>query len=415
MTRKIIEVFEGSRKKLFDKVNSLNKKLKKYNSEIKIIEITPSVKTFSKFSLNTLIVTLEIPDKNGKEGVNFLGVYSFSSGVPMVFNNTEDPEIVINTLFRDDGICDHCGQNRHRKKWYFFEDAGQIKQIGSTCVQEYFGLELERILSALDIANFDELSVENFDDEDLGMFRDNSYDPHLQFSTIISYLNYVTNGFRGFWEKAPEGTTSRFLSHLFDKDFSLPKWTDEAVEKYKEKVKEHWNNPFKENKSDFEFNVYSNLYDGDGEFQKTFSLSNIGVILWAFWKALFIVEEKKRLSAPDVFIGTVGDRIEIKGTVKMLGSFDTAYGSTQIYGIYTPQGFFKWFASGYFSSNLASFEYEKLGRKYDYAKWADALNSDEGVKVKLKGTIKAHKVYNEKKETILTRCHLLSILEEPND
>lgn len=412
---KTVEIFRKDSEKFTKKIFTLNKKLIRFgNSPIKILSNIQSDTTFNlpnkdELLIPTRLITLEIPENSKRENVTFLGTYSITSGVPMIFNNNKD--ISLNSLFESSGKCDLCNVTRERKRWFFFEENGKVKQFGSSCAQEYFGLPLEEIISFfekndIEYSNETDFGVDSWVDE--SFFK--TYIPRIKLSTLITYLNHLTNGFTGFWEKGPEGTSAKFKELFLDKNVKIINLDEDYLKTLEIKIKKFWKKPNKI-KNDFEFNIFSNFYIGD-EFQNYYSFSNAGIVLWAIWKALFKKEEKieEEFKTPDVHVGEIGQRIEIEGKIQYLGFVDNSFGGSDINAIYSDKGLFKWFSSVSLSDVLASFDYKVKKNKYDYNKWADMVLDKKAISVKLVGTIKQHNVYRGKKETVLSRCRIIDIV-----
>jgi hypothetical protein len=84
------------------------------------------------------------------------------------------------------------------------------------------------------------------------------------------------------------------------------------------------------------------------------------------------------------YIGSEGDKVEIEGEISAIRYIEGDYGTTTLYTIVTADGnLVKWFAS------------------------RSALGENEGVQVRIKGTVKKHDDYQGVKSTVLTRCKAL--------
>jgi hypothetical protein len=432
-------ILESDLEKFLKKMDSLNKKLRKFSSEIRIASHQRGFQT-----LNTGLVDitfpvveyfLEIPENNKREDTEFLGTLSFMSGVPMIFSNTD--KYNIHELYKESSVCDHCHTSRDRKKWFFFEENGQIKQIGSTCVLEYFGIPLEEILGSfdsemrafnlkkvdIDYSSLDEKEIESFKKYFLSS---NSFIPASQ---ILGILNYVTNGFSKGWEKGEEGTSRIVKNTIFNPlaDAELRKAVQKNTE-YEDQIeiiKSYWT--YKSTYSnDFEFNIYSNLYSGS-VFNASVPYKNIGVVAWAYWKAInnsvkestFVKEKSEEVTSE--FLGNLKERITINGTIKFIKSFPASYGYSQegesyLYQIITDKGIAKWFSSKDISYDIVwkeGVETDEYGNPLDYYKVAERMRAyeeklkNEGMKVTLTGTVKYLETFKGQKQTTLTRCKVI--------
>ena len=89
-------------------------------------------------------VSIARPMINVRPGVEFWGVVSLAGGTKTVYRTEACPEDLV--LSELELTCDHCKTNRRRKKYFIFQEDGKLMRLGSTCVQPYYGLDLERIL-----------------------------------------------------------------------------------------------------------------------------------------------------------------------------------------------------------------------------------------------------------------------------
>jgi hypothetical protein len=385
----------------------LNKKLAKYDSSIEIISVVPA-KEYVDFIDGCVYSSLERVETNimgskyavisgfeyqlsepavkGKQDVEYLGMVEFIDGIPQIFASKDNLIDCIDIKQTD--VCDHCQVLRKRNKYFYFREGNEIKNIGSTCVHEWFGFDIDAIFS--EYQNFMNFITE-FDPEKAGFqqaMQDCNYTP---LNLVIKSVAEVTNGFTEYWEK--EATARHALA--FSQSDAKGKHSIDA-EAIKKDVEQMWNiTPT----NDFEFNIVSALFT-DGQLHDNVANKHFGVVCWAIWKTMFAKLEANKAEGNSEYIGTVGERRVIRGTMKLLSTFDTFYGFTYLYQIETKDGIAKWFASKDFAPTLAESVTES------YADISEALKN-EGVQVALKSTIKEHKEYNGNKETIINRCKLV--------
>ncbi len=50
--------------------------------------------------------------------------------------------------------CDHCGHNRNRVRYYLVEKDGELLQVGSTCVKEFFGINPAQVLKVFEFFEY---------------------------------------------------------------------------------------------------------------------------------------------------------------------------------------------------------------------------------------------------------------------
>lgn len=90
--------------------------------------------------------------------------------------------------------------------------------------------------------------------------------------------------------------------------------------------------------------------------------------------------EKAAAEVPSAWLGTVGDKLEVEGTVTNIVECCTMYGVTHLVTVFTDGGVVKTFTT---------------------ARWLTDVNT--GDRVTMTGTVKAHGEYEGRRETTLTR------------
>ncbi|KKL73222.1 hypothetical protein LCGC14_2077070 [marine sediment metagenome] len=378
-------------KELFnEKLEKLNKKLAKYNENIKVLSTTESSEN------NFIEVTAEIsePKITGKKNVEYIGMVSFKNGIREIYNINSN--FILGDLEDEKFICEHCNINRYRTRFFFFLEDGKLKSIGSTCVDEYFGYNILKMLHVYTIGSNSLANEKGFK-----VYQGTPLD------ILIWYTAYVTNNFNAIWKSQEkyeyESTISDVYSiqsvlkelgynnsdsdvqgyvafHLKHKDGNMVKETKKLLlEKYKDFVP----------KNDFEHNIKNNLFYDDGTLRD--SIIKEGIIAWTIWKINNDLKKVKleKFEKESEFVGTVGEKFE-DWILSVRDTFDlmTQYGYCQLVIFNDEIGnTLKWFNSG-------------------------KTNFSVGDSYKLKGTIKKHEDYltkNEKiiKTTVITRCKII--------
>lgn len=413
---KTIKVKESYKKDFIKTIKSLNKKLQKYGVQIVINSVEEAFEEFSfkvgaewrSYMIKVLNYTLEVPLTNGKSGVTFLGTYSNRTGVPQIYSENENFKLF--ESFKESGICDHCNTRRKRKVWHFFEENGQIKQIGSSCVQEYFGLQLEQIINTFEavMVQFDGPDSDESEwDDSMHGFSGYSY---MNLNALIATLDELSLGFTKSWSKGTDGYVKQIKDFYVGYSLrTLPlvelDRNKKSFESRKEQIQKQWPASMTPS-SDFEFNILSVLYS-DGKLNEYLSERNIGIAAWAIWKALS-VENKKEMSQieekPNEYLGKVGDRITISGKIMIASIFDGMYGTTYLYLIETDKGVAKWFSSKCIADDMV----ENLEENNDKLRDLICKLKTDGLDVTLKGTIKSLEIYGNINQTVMTRCKVQS-------
>lgn len=312
---------------------------------------------YKQVSIHGYEYTLSEPEVTGKEGVKFLGTLSFADGVAQLHSDDNDLVNKVNTDRKD--VCFHCGKKMSRNKWFFFDDHGTIRKIGSTCVAEWFGLDVNVILRYYE--NF----IKQADKLRKGPHRESAA---VEFDDFVAQLSHVTKGFRLAWTKTEEmmpGTAQQVRNEILENVECDPV----DVEEIKAKVKEEWDI---EPTTNFKFNVLNALFDDNKEVVKHVPFTHFGLVGWAVYKAM----QPKREATDSEYVGKVGERIHFSGTPKCIYGYETVYGYSFVYLFETEKGNIKWKTS----KNLDDREY------------------------KLVGTVKGHEEYKGTKQTEVTRC-----------
>lgn len=362
----------------------LNKKLAKYESSIETLSLKKSYRVVgydnrlyyldaefiddnNKYlRISGFDVELSNPIAKGKQGVQYLGCMLIVNGVGQLHAEQENALNAVNKEHKD--VCDHCGKNMKRNNWYFFLEDDKVKKIGSTCVKEWFGMDIESIL-----AKYEEfmIYVNSYEsDEEFENARAN--DSIFSIENILRSLATVTDGFKLSWQKRSDytlGTATEIKMMLLD---SKSKTVEVDVEQIKAIVLEKWNI---EASNDFEFNIIEALFN-NGKVADMISVKHLGVVCWAIWNAMTTIK-KTNNNISSEYLGEVGDKIEFTATPKCVFSGEGHYGITYIYIFETDKGI---------------------------AKWTTSKAIDVEKESTFKGTIKETIEYNGQKQTVVTRC-----------
>lgn len=362
----------------------LNKKLAKYESSIEMLSLKKSYRVVgydnslyyldaefidddNKYlRISGFDVELSNPIAKGKQGVQYLGCMLIVNGVGQLHAEQENALNAVNKEYKD--VCDHCGKNMKRNNWYFFLEDGKVKKIGSTCVHEWFGMDIESIL-----AKYEEfmIYVKSFSDEE-EMENIKRQSSLFNITNIIQALSTVTKEFTLSWQKRSDytlGTATEVKHMLFDDKAKMDCFDTEEV---KQIVLDKWNI---DATTEFEFNIVSALID-DGELAEMVHVKHLGVVCWAIWNAMTTIK-KANNDISSEYLGEVGDKIEFTATPKCVFSGEGYYGITYIYIFETEKGIVKWTTS-------KAIDVEKEST--------------------FKGTIKETTEYNGQKQTVVTRC-----------
>lgn len=287
--------------------------------------------------------------------------------------------------------CDHCGWKRDRKTTYFFLKDGKIMQIGSTCVDEYFGVDLLYLLE-----EFSGFCSNCSDEEEYGR-RPDTFNPfwyHVYMTTAAFYIS--TEGFKGRKRYEDDSTDAKsstmayiLTQPTFDRDDKeLQRKYDEAYAKFRALLSQNNLGTVLEDAQ-----AYWLTFDKPDTFLQNCKTAILGASLKmqgffaSAMKEYLVTVAKATPVAPttpilEEFLGEVGDKITVVGKVLKCQFYDNNY--------------------------AGSFRLEILTDTNHRACWFSTKDPQVlvGNTVQLKGRIKKLDDYNGRKSTVMTRCTL---------
>lgn len=288
--------------------------------------------------------------------------------------------------------CDHCGHNRKRNQTYIVQnEAGEVKQIGSTCLQEYMGVDPASAVMGL---GFDAAIKEiGEDDEKWGGGRNGPRVWALADVAAIALSLIAKNGFVSAAQAefgAMVKTGSDMLSFLVKGVPALSKWYAEVepsdankaaaaviVERLNARILNDYRTaPGKLDGFSFKLGLVLNRGFAD---YKDFQLFAAAVNREA--------GDMAKAAAPKSQIrnewlpgAAIGSKVEVKATISMVKGLETAWGSSTLVKFVTEEGFP---ITTFYSGNAQEF--------------------NAGSKVTVKGTVKRLEDGKFGKQTLLTR------------
>lgn len=292
--------------------------------------------------------------------------------------------------------CQHCNINRQRKETYIVtSEAGETRQIGSTCIREYTGIDPAKAFKWIDyIHEVYELYQE---DEDRPRLPREAHYIDTEF-----YLAFVTSTIRNFgWTPRSKAdglnsaTADTALNIMFDARYGkevereyLPNRDDrklakDAIEYMKER----------DTKSDYEWNMKLAIANA------VVPAKALGIVasLIPYYKRHleYRIEAELKIDSDKecTHVGTVGTREDFILTLtKMLPLEGGQYGPTYLHKFRDQDGnIVSWF-----SSNLNQIIPEQADR--------EALT--EGDTYNIKATVKKHDEYQGVPQTLITRAKI---------
>jgi hypothetical protein len=366
--------------KLKAKIESMNRKANRLNIPCHAI-LTLHDESFETFHI-------EVDKFTQPKKITVQGIYVSVDGLLPVIDNwrviakiehLEQGNFIksfseIPKIYRDSkAACDHCNQNRKRIYTIILQniESGEFKQVGRSCLADYLrNNKADSILhwySYLDLNDYSE-PIES------GYYSDSI----LVNSALNITLHIIEN--HGYLSK----TKARELNLISTSDRVIDFITDNKSAKHNQhvdviisKLTDYFNAA--KNLSDYEYNL--SLIIENEYIPKRF----LGYLtsIPKFYDNLLERELKEQESAKSEFIGKIKERRDFKLHVNFIRPIDGYYGT----------------------SYLCKFT-DKSGNKFT---WFSSRNPDfnENDDILLKGTIKEHTIYQNEKQTKLTRCKLM--------
>jgi len=275
--------------------------------------------------------------------------------------------------------CEHCNNNRQRNKTVLLQDVqGNIKQVGTTCIKEYTGIDALDVLRAYSEVSsiiIQECSIDcNGEYFKGGAKFVNSKNYLASCIQLINEKGYCKEG-EGFSTKE-EGFYSAMQGGRKEEDLVI---AQNIIDYF---ATNDFKNDFMHNTKIILTNEYSKIN---------------GFIAYAFLaynKQLeFDVKEKIKntINRESEFQFNVKDKVELKLTLKGKFGYETQYGYINIFIFNDSENnVFVWRTSTNLPKDLEKNTFYGIG---------DNLT--------IKCTVKEHIEYKEVKQTILTRCKVI--------
>lgn len=320
-------------------------------------------------------------------GHRFLGVVTPVEGTDaaVIFRAAPGVEDVDITTLKA-GACDHCRSRRTRKQSMLLEntETGERLQVGSTCIKDFLG--------------WDTLPVFLWADDAEATLRNGMGGSPAGYDTIET-LAWAWACVKSFgW--APASGYGRSTRDAVEACMMGASTADRdarnlAVEHYAEglsmapRVIARLAAEFAGATHGYEGNMLAVLNENAVVTHKTRGL--LVSAIPAYERAIGRdVERAARAKAeaeiPSAWLGAVGEKLEVEGTVTRVTACSTMYGTTNLVVVLTEGGVVKMFTA---------------------AAWSDGV--EVGSLVRLVGTVKEHGEYNGRRETTMTRVKALDV------
>lgn len=373
-----LEIMQG-------RIAKMNKKAVKLGiSEISVSMVERNVQVKQVFNGRSIVMLKAVIDLSLSAEVLKYGNYEHIATLDHTVGDLPMVMTVPNKLMpieyqTADCSCDHCGITRKRNSTYIFKDDAGYKQVGSTCLKEFFGIDpLANLNFFADVYAFD-------DDYERGS---GGAVGELSNLTVLGLALAVVNEYgyvSGKTVKESElfmVSTAERVRLLITPPFGasgIEMWENaEKLEVFAEELVA-WGLSHYTDDSDYAHNMRIILERGHTHSKKYgYLVSIISAYNTAKVKAV-----KAGVVSANQYIGAVGDKVVVDVVVEKVIPVDGTYGTTyiNIMSEAITGNSLVWFSSNYVL--------------------------DDGDQVKLKGTIKALNERDGTNQTILTRCKVI--------
>ena len=309
-----------------------------------------------------------------------------------------DENISIPARFRTSCNCEHCNTNRQRKHTTILrnEETGEFKQVGNSCLADYFGQSIVTYAGFLSDFNSLEEWAEQANHSHVAysptMFRvENIVLRTAEYVVRHGYVsredcfNNAVGEFVDFEQMTASKIADMFYERMSGNKLLVPYYQDseisaEAEELAKKAVAYALEEGAKEDASEYNKNLVLLL---TSEYSNKISqiVSTFGIYR-AYQRRLQREKDREALNAvltKSQYVGNVGDRVEIKAVPTLVSQGESDYGNWYLYRFIFNDNVYTWFTSSLYNT-------EK--------------------EVTIRGTIKAHEEYNGCKQNVLTRCRV---------
>jgi hypothetical protein len=363
-----------------EKVEKLNRKAKKLGCDPLILKITDKTQTYRVeraeeeggyiIHQTFIMLTGETPKLAGWK---LLGILDHQYSDSENFIKTVPGEVIPDTFKGRLQQCDHCGHSRYRSVTFIIEkNDGTIKQVGSTCIKDFLGHNPAAFLFAVNRIK----DVENIFCEDRpGSGTPYHYDLEYYLANVSAAMRvYGWMSRSNAQVEMKAATADLVLSHYTKKDNKIVVVDDDRtlakdIITYFSELKP--DNDYQHNICLLAKNKY--FLEADAGYAASMVIS--------YKKA---IEKKNERNVDSEFWGTVGDNINLNMKLIADHNFNGYWGVVHIYIFENGKNIFVWKTS----------KWENLKQNSIY---------------NVKGKVKEHTVYNNKNQTLITKCKIATI------
>ena len=281
--------------------------------------------------------------------------------------------------------CEHCGYIRKRRDTYILknDESGEFKQVGRTCVQDFTGIDPEKVLAQAErIAKLMKAAADAEKGELDVPYNRRCYDL-LTFMAVVQQ-EIREHGWKSRSEAFQNGTHDATADHAVNRMFSSGYWGTDYVP-----TAEDWDkammalqyaSTLDPQVSSYNHNVVTMVKTGYIDWKAAGIAASIARIYdnWVEKKA----KEASNNFDGSEYIGEVGKRINGRVRIVRKTLKDTDYGVMKIYQMASING----------NNLIVSFV---KGQNF---------NPNVGDELEIRATVSKHQIYNGVKQTIVKRA-----------
>ena len=410
MIEKTIEILKSKKDGLIKNIAKFNKKAAKLSYPPMLVEFGPDrihsyyaseaaevMGVLTKIPYQEVTVKYEVPKLAGWDLISVFDyeVYEDENEQRQkaVFTNTvPGKELPYEYQDKNEIHCEHCGHNRYRKQSYLVlhEETGEYKEVGSTCLKDFLGHNPATFLFYAGIQD----RIKDMEEE-FGSYG--SGDPmSWDLLGVLTLTNAVIKKYG--WTSRSEANEAQYnheskTATADNVDYYLHTPTDKIDPRDRVEIDD-------EDKEIAEktLEYFKTLESQDNDYiMNCLKLVKINRIpsrrlgiacsMIAVYRRHVEKEIAKANELPSEWFGNIGSKLEDCEVVCTFKTHcETMYGTSTLYKFMDNDGnIFKTFYSGH------------------------TWSVEQEEKVRLFGTVKKHDEWNDKKETMLTRCKVKEI------
>lgn len=331
-------------------------------------------------------------------GWSFIGKLDHHSLMDAVIVDTAPGCSIPKEFYNTSAVCEHCGKVRVRKDTFVLEsDNHTYKQVGRNCLKDFLGVDPNGIVAYFSYLS--DISTDLEDEENEFWGRGDRQEWYFDLTEVLKNTVAVIRTFGWIPRASADPSTGRVATASTVSDLLAPSnsYNKEHIKQLRAKIKFSPEEDAAEVVAALE---WLKTQDASNEYMHNLiAIANAGrVTMKLFGYACSIVAayhratEKLRLNKAqnklNEHVGIVKEKLETTVTVIRISYIDSLYGTTRLHKMLDEQGrSLVWFASG-----------------------ESAMK--EGMKYRIKGTVKEHSEYQDWKQTALKRVKVLEEIVE---